>query len=246
VPGSSGAAPTVRLVDDDFDIYGEDMVVGKYVPVGSLEEGPAEAGSNGVGAAVGNSSSSGTGSAAKANSLFSGLLPPAGSAAGAHGASSSAGAGSGVKPPTGKEEEADLMKPIRDLLSAQAAKERAVKERHLAQQQEAEQRREMVLEKDEKGKLLVHRDVFASSRDNVVNVGEGKESKEKTKRGEVFGTQGGYDLFPETAPSYNVSVASATFSDKVADVMAQFALHYRAVLVVPVLLLMSCICVVAH
>lgn len=103
------------------------------------------------------------------------------------------------------------MKPIRDLLGAQQAKERAAKERLLAQQQaqlQAQKNREMVVETDAKGRLLVHRDVFASTQDKVVKVGEGEGGGVlggKSKIGEVFGLQGGYDLFPETTGSYEVS-----------------------------------------
>jgi hypothetical protein len=47
--------------------------------------------------------------------------------------------------------------------------------------------------------------VFATSRDKVVHVGDVKESKTKEKVGEVFGSQGMYDLFPENTGSYTVS-----------------------------------------
>ncbi len=62
----------------------------------------------------------------------------------------------------------------------------------------------MVVETDSSGKLLVHRDVFATTKDKVVQ--GGANTTGSGKLGEVFGLHGGYDLFPETTGSYEVKI----------------------------------------
>lgn len=229
--------PVALLATDFDSMYDDDVVVGKYVPAGLEEgdsvaptSEPASASAKpsfgddiygdllstmataGAGGAVGGSgiksaamSSTVTGvvGTQSARDIFSNLpatihnKPSTGIGAGTHSASGPAASAS-AQPAQ------DLMKPIRDLLGAQAAKERAAKERILAQS--VPRNRDMVVEKDEKGQLLVHRDVFLTTKDKVVNAGEDKGQK-KDKTGEVFGTQGHYDLFPETTGSYEVQRA---------------------------------------
>lgn len=182
VASSSASGATVgavRIVDDD-DIYGDDLVVGKYVPAGS-EEAVEDSGSAGVGTAT-------------ADGSARGVFGSAGTVSASSSTSSSSAA------------QADLMKPIRDLLGAQQAKDQLKQQRilqHTIQQTTATAANSMVVEKDSSGKSLVHRDVFASTKDKVVQGSDGKSGGGKL--GEVFGLRGGYDLFPETTGSYEVS-----------------------------------------
>jgi hypothetical protein len=53
---------------------------------------------------------------------------------------------------------------------------------------------------DSQGKGLIHRDIFASTKDKVVNADETLGQK----RGDVFGLSGAYDVYPETG-EYDVS-----------------------------------------
>ena len=172
------------LVDNDFDIYGDDEINGKYIPAGSLEEDNVNLSSSSTSAEVKQS----TLGSAEVKNLFSHTTTN----------STTATTSSTIY------KSADLMQPIRDLLSAQTNKERAKNERLHSQQQQ--QKEEIVLETDKNGQLLVHRDVFATSKDKIVNAtASSMNNKEKQKQGEVFGTKGGYDLFPETTGSYEVS-----------------------------------------
>ena len=169
------------LVDNDFDIYGDDEINGKYIPAGSLEEDSINLSSSSTSADV-NQSTLGS---AEVKKLFSHTTTAATTSSTIN-------------------KTADLMQPIRDLLSAQTNKERAKNERLYTQQQQ--QKEEILLETDKNGQLLVHRDVFATSKDKIVNAtASSMNNKEKQKQGEVFGTKGGYDLFPETTGSYEVS-----------------------------------------
>jgi len=180
--GTSGA--NVRIVDDD-DIYGDDLVVGKYVPAG-LEDAVdatssvADSASGAYGASTGVSSARG---------VFSNSL------------------NTNTTTSTNNTTSEDLMKPIRDLLGAQQAKEHLKQQRILQHTTNittaTNNNNSMVIEKDTTGKLLVHRDVFASTKDKVV---QGGDVKTANKLGEVFGVRGGYDLFPETTGSYEVSM----------------------------------------
>ena len=172
------------LVDNDFDIYGDDEINGKYIPAGSLEEDNVNLSSSSTSAEVKQS----TLGSAEVKNLFSHTTTN----------STTATTSSTIY------KSADLMQPIRDLLSAQTNKERAKNERLHSQQQQ--QKEEILLETDKNGQLLVHRDVFATSKDKIVNAtASSMNNKEKQKQGEVFGTKGGYDLFPETTGSYEVS-----------------------------------------
>ncbi len=97
----------------------------------------------------------------------------------------------------------DLMKPVRDLLAAQANKDRAQQQRLATAagdgssgQKAVNTAQSMVIGTDAHGKALVHRDVFASTADKVVKAGTVAGSN---RLGDTFGMHGAYDLYPETA-----------------------------------------------
>jgi len=51
------------------------------------------------------------------------------------------------------------------------------------------------------GQQLVHRDVFASTKDKVVAASTNLDG---SKMGDAFGLKGTYDLFPENSGDYDV------------------------------------------
>lgn len=183
------SAPIMSRIVDDDDIYGDDLVVGKYVPAG-LDESESAVDNTQPNHSTHTIDKSATSSASMKN-IFT------------HPTSTA--------PSTATSTNSDLMKPIRELLGAQQAKEQALKQRQQAHIQtqlhgpttsSSSGGKSMVVETDSSGKLLVHRDVFATTKDKVVQ--GGANTSGSGKLGEVFGLHGGYDLFPETTGSYEV------------------------------------------
>ena len=230
---SSGGGAMKKKPDDFDSIYGEDIVVGKYVPVGALEEGEEpelqSVGNTAHGSITEastvnamNASAAVTGSSSSSVSFSSGLqsgfgpaVPSAGTKFaptavgdtttadkrvvkdlfselfGRHNNSSTSSDGrdgtqgfeaaagvTGSSSSKGAAGEGDLMKPVRALLVAQAARERAKLMAPCgggggggggsAIPQQRQQQLQMDVELDEKGKPRVqHRDIFASTTGKV-------------------------------------------------------------------------------
>eukprot|EP01038_Epipyxis_sp_PR26KG_P006316 gene6316-8700_t len=86
----------------------------------------------------------------------------------------------------------EIFKPVRDLMLAQAAKDRQQKVMG-SRLNTNNNKVEIVVGKDEQGNDLIHRDVFASTASNVV-----KAATAVGKVGEVFGLHGSYSEFEKT------------------------------------------------
>ena len=98
----------------------------------------------------------------------------------------------------------DVLQPVREMLIAKAAKERAQKQQQSSSAAVKEVKVDTV---DTQWRGLIHRDVFASTIEKVVTADENLGKK----RGDVFGVKGSYDLYPETG-EYDVSMVFSLYS----------------------------------
>jgi len=177
-------------------IYDDDVVVGRYVPLGALEMGDDEGNRPIVSTSSSNQHPSSSISHTHPHISIAEMLM------------SDGGHGKGKdiveQYQVVSQSKEDLMKPVQALLQAQAVKEYTQKQKQLQQMTTTMGgiKVDMVIGKDAKGQQLVHRDIFASTHDKIVKGSTIVESGRKA--GDIFGTGGVYDYFPEKLGSYEV------------------------------------------